>query len=133
MCLLEFFFTKVVHHSKTTLNPNICRFIQEIIKSSCRKSLISSTTCFIPTFKSPWKTHYWSSMLGILTNKHVPTTLFRNKRFMLDEMTQWNASKFAIFLEYEKPHSFFPFLFCATLFFSLMNALVYVNIDQGIH
>ena len=29
-------------------------------------------------------------------------TLFRNKRFMLDEMTQQNASKFAIFLEYEK-------------------------------
>ena len=72
------FFTKVVHHSKTTLNPNICRFIQEIIKSSCRKSLISSTTCFIPTFKSLWKIYYWSSMFGItyistLEARIVPT------------------------------------------------------------
>ena len=34
---------------------------------------------------------------------YIPTTyaLFRNKRFMLDEMFQRNASKFAIFLEYE--------------------------------
>ena len=29
--------------------------------------------------------------------------LFRNERFMLDEMFQRNASKFAIFLEYEHP------------------------------
>ena len=29
-------------------------------------------------------------------------TLFRNKRFMLEEMFQWNASKFALLLEYEK-------------------------------
>ena len=42
--------------------------------------------------------------------------LFRNKRFMLDEMFQRNVSKFAIFLEYENPHSFFHFSFCATLF-----------------
>ena len=28
---------------------------------------------------------------------------------------------------------FFPFSFRATLFFPLMNALVYVDIDQGIH
>ena len=33
--------------------------------------------------------------------------LFRNKRFMLDEMFQQNASKFAIFLEYENPCNFF--------------------------
>ena len=31
-----------------------------------------------------------------------PMTLFRNKRFMLDEMTHQSTSKFAIFLEYEK-------------------------------
>ena len=65
---------------------------------------------------------------------HIPqvTTLFRKKRFMLDEMTQRNTSKFAIFMEYENPPSFFHFSFCATLFFSLMNALVYVDIDLGI-
>ena len=34
----------------------------------------------------------------------------RSKRFMLDEMTYRNASNFAIFLEYENPHSFFHFV-----------------------
>ena len=47
---------------------------------------------------------------------------------MLDEMFQLNDSKFAIHLEYENPCSFL-----AALFFSSMNALVYVDIDQGIH
>ena len=47
-------------------------------------------------------------------------SLLRNKRFMLDEMFQRNASKFAIHLEYENPHSFFRFSFRAsTLFFPL--------------
>ena len=49
-------------------------------------------------------------------------------KFMLDEMTKQNASKFAIHLEYETQLSFFRFR--ATLFFSLIKAL---NIDQGIH
>ena len=52
---------------------------------------------------------------------------------MLDEMFQQNASKFAIFLENENSHSLFRFSFRATLFSPLMNALVYVDIDQGIH
>ena len=43
--------------------------------------------------------------------------LFRNKRFMIDEVFQQNASKFAIFLEYKNPHSFFHFSFRATLLF----------------
>ena len=54
---------------------------------------------------------------------------------MLDEMTQQNASKFAIFLEYKNPRSFF-FVFhfvLHTLFFLLMDALAHVDIDQGIH
>ena len=34
-------------------------------------------------------------------------TLFRNTRFMLDEMFQRNASKFAIFYIYENPKLFF--------------------------
>ena len=51
--------------------------------------------------------------------------------FMLDEKFLRNASKFAIFY-IQKPKVFFPFR--ATLFlFSLMNALSYVNIDQGIY
>ena len=58
-------------------------------------------------------------------------SLFRNERFMLDEMTGRNASKFAIFYIYEDPKLLFSF--CVTLFFCLINAQVYVDIDQGIH
>ena len=36
-------------------------------------------------------------------------------------------------MEKENPSSFFRFSFRATLSFTLMNALVYVDIDQGIH
>ena len=46
---------------------------------------------------------------------------------MLDEKFQRNASNFAILLEYENLCSFFCFSFCATLFFSLTNALVNVG------
>ena len=52
--------------------------------------------------------------------------LFRNKRLALNLMPQRNASKFAMFYVYENPHSFFRFSFCATLYFYLMSALVYV-------
>ena len=52
---------------------------------------------------------------------------------MLDEMTQQNASKFAIFYEYENPKMLFPFIILCNFIFSLINAMVYVNIDQGIH
>ena len=37
--------------------------------------------------------------------------LFRNKRFMLDEMFQQNTTKFAIFLEYKNPCFFCSFIF----------------------
>ena len=39
---------------------------------------------------------------------------------MLNEMFRRNASKFAIFLEYKNPDSFFRFSFCATLFYFLL-------------
>ena len=41
---------------------------------------------------------------------HLLHTL-QKKKFMLDEMFQRNASKFAIFLEYENPRNFFRFSF----------------------
>ena len=44
-----------------------------------------------------------------------------------------NTSKFAIFIEKENPHSFFLFLISSNFEFYLINALVYVDIDQGIH
>ena len=52
---------------------------------------------------------------------------------MLDEMTRRNASKFVIFYTYENPKMLFSFRVRAVLFFPLMNALVYVDIDHGIH
>ena len=61
----------------------------------------------------------------------VTFSLFRNEMFMLDKMFEQNASKFAMFLEYENPcTSFFRFSFRAILFFLLTNALF---IDQRIH
>ena len=59
----------------------------------------------------------------------ISFALFRNKRFMLDEMTLRNASKFAIFHIYKNSN----LIFRATLLFSLMNALFYVDIDWDMH
>ena len=47
---------------------------------------------------------------------------------MLDKFFQINALQFIIFLEYKN-----SFHFVLPLFFLLMNALVYIDIDQGIH
>ena len=52
------------------------------------------------------------------------------KRFMLEEMFQQNASKCDILLEYENLRSFFRFPFRSTLFFSQMNAQVYVDWEK---
>ena len=52
---------------------------------------------------------------------------------MLDEMTQQNTSKFAIFLEYENRYIVFSFFISRYIIFPLMNALVNVEKDQGIH
>ena len=53
------------------------------------------------------------------------------KMFMLDEIVQRNASKFGIFYIYETQSCFSIFHCVATLFiFSLMNALVYVEIGN---
>ena len=57
----------------------------------------------------------------------------QNKWFALNFKFQRNASKFAIFWYKENPCNFFCFSFRATLTFSIMNTLVYVVIDQGIH
>ena len=52
---------------------------------------------------------------------------------MLDEMFQWNASKVGIFYIYENLKLLFPFIILCYFIFPLMNALIYVDIDQGIH
>ena len=57
----------------------------------------------------------------------------QNKCFALKFKFRRNASKFPIFIQNENPSNFFRFSFRATFIFPLMNALVYVDIDQGIH
>ena len=47
----------------------------------------------------------------------IPNSLFRNKRFMLDQMTWRNASKFAIFCMYENLKLLFPFFHFVLLYF----------------
>ena len=75
-----------------------------------------------------------NSLGHLKVNDH---SLFRKKRFMLNEMFQKNASKFAIFFRYENPHSFF--ISCCFIFSLRMPWLVYagpwvyVNIDQDIN
>ena len=59
--------------------------------------------------------------------------LFRKKRFLVNLKTERNASKFAMFMEKESPCSFFSFFIYSNFHFPLMNALVYVDIDQSIH
>ena len=54
----------------------------------------------------------------------VTSALFRNKRFMLDEMTQQNTSKLATFYIHENPKFLFPFFISCYSIFSLINALV---------
>ena len=49
---------------------------------------------------------------------HVTPSLFRNKSFMLEEMTWRNASKFAIFYMYENPKLLFPFFISYYFIFS---------------
>ena len=62
-------------------------------------------------------------------------TLLPISGFVLNEKFQRNASKFAISIIYENPKLLFPFYISDYfIFFSPVNdALVFVNIDQGIH
>ena len=61
----------------------------------------------------------------------IVVTLFGKLRCAIKLIVWRNASKFAIFYIHENPKLLFPFR--ATLLISLMNALVYVDIDQGIY
>ena len=58
--------------------------------------------------------------------------LSRNKKFVLKEMFQQNAWKLDIFYVFIRRHAY-CFSFRATLFFPVMNALVYVDINEGIY
>ena len=56
---------------------------------------------------------------GYYGREGVAAPLFRKKRFLVNLKTKTNASKFAMFMEKENPHSFFRFSFRATFSFPL--------------
>ena len=102
----------------------ICVLCDYFIGFFCYSAIITPWTRFVSIVEKMLK------KLSTLDTFFDNSTLFRNKRFMLDEMSQRNASKFAIFLEHENPCSFFRFSFRATLIFFPPNALVYVDIRE---
>ena len=53
------------------------------------------------------------------TTRVYSTYSLEIKRFLLDKKLQRNASKFALFLEYDNPGRFFRFSFCLCSFFPL--------------
>ena len=76
---------------------------------------------------------YWrcTSITGGVLAKYK-FTLLRSKRFLLKFLPRQNASKCTIFLKYENPLNFFSCFFHFVLLYNfLMNAQVYINIDQG--
>ena len=83
-------------------------------------NLVGSTTyMLLKTFKKVCEVpkrlllKYFLSIWNLIHT--IP--LFSNKEFMLDEMFEWNTSKFAIFLEYENPRIFSFFNSCNFIFF----------------
>ena len=91
--------------------------------------------------KRNWKTFFSANLLLFTTIYgfaliDIADILFRNKRFMLDEMCQQNASKFAILLEYKNPCWFFRFSFRAIVLYFFPNVfpglLMYVSLEHFI-
>ena len=74
-----------------------------------------------------WKKN-WNILCGVPTRFYNDLSLLRNKRFLLMFLTPENSSKLAIFLWKENPKLFFPFFISYYFIFSLINALVYVDI-----
>ena len=68
-------------------------------------------------FKQIWgvkkkkKLQFFIKKTKNLSHEIAKFSLFRSKIFMFDEMTDQNALKLAIFLEYENPCRFFCFPF----------------------
>ena len=63
----------------------------------------------------------WYCPLILLYEDRLQTqtqSFFRNKRFILDEMTWQNASKLSIFYIYENPNLLFPFFISFYFIFS---------------
>ena len=107
-----------------TLNAVSFFFILTLLKKLFLKTFYSVSHHFFPLKNVAYlglKYSEFGSKLSITCNSAI-ISFFRNKGFMLDEMFQQNASKFAIFFGIRKPKQFFSF-----------RALVYFNIDQGIH
>ena len=121
------YYVVYVHSSPSLLWDGIS-FFGRFEETDCCDTSCTSSECLVHNC-----TYMYVSCFGIRVQSLGGTTLFRNKRFALNLMPKRNASKFAIFYVWENPCSFFRFSFHATLYFYLMNALVYVDINQGIH
>ena len=117
-------------NQKSCSSRTHCMLINKTIRKFC------ATVCWhCPTrplnYELLWKDANGGFMFPEKSSKlkldslEVVAPLFRKKRFMLDE-----KFKICHILYIQKPEVAFSVF---RLSFSLMNALVYVNIDQGIH
>ena len=99
------------------LFSNFLSYLKVVCSWGTMKKIIKSGKKMMKDLCSTCIQLAYNPFLG--SSNLVPSILFRNKRFLLDEMFQWNASKFAIFIEKENQCSFFRFSFWATLSFPL--------------
>ena len=80
--------------------------------------IILSTHCIIVFFYSTSVYVLFGPGIYTVKFKHCKMrSLFRNKKFVLDEKLEWNASNFVILLEYKYPN-IFVFLIHTTNLFS---------------
>ena len=116
------------HYVKITKNSSAKCDLPSFFQFSSRKNEMPTGNFFISNFSSTLIIQITGRLQNLVLFLKI-ITLFRNKRFILNLIPQWNTSKFAIFYEYENPKLFFPFFISCNFIFPLINALVYVDID----
>ena len=84
----------------------------KMVTSTSLKSIVLEFELVIIFFLNSHSSH------SLIRKSTLYTSLFRNKRFMLDEMTWLKASKFAIFYIYENTKLLFPFFTLCYFIFS---------------
>ena len=88
-------FRSLQYQKRSPLSMSFCSFIGE------HKRNLDGHCLKLGTFCEDWPTQI--QMAKTLGEHCCCTTLFRNKRFILNLIPQTNASKFAILLSYENP------------------------------
>ena len=116
---------KLIFHSKIYMYPCNVSFLNKNCQRHTKNFLYFEIWYFT--------CNCISDLLTITYICHVLYSHLQFSGFVLNEKFQRNASKFAIFYIYENPKLLFPFFISCYFIFSLMNALVYVEIDQVIH